>query len=221
MDDEADWKSRLAQSVASQVRRLRLERGLSVQRVADLFEQQYGVPMKRSVLANFEGGRRAALSVAELVVLARILEVPPVQLLFPVGRQQETPVFPGDPVDTWEALKWFTGEQPWIPQPADSNLSQLQVVKEVELFRQHDAAVRAVQDARQTILTLIPTEPLPGGGNEKAPAVSPVLMNQLAAAVGRAEDDLLSVRRQMRGRDLAPPPLPYDVAYLGEREESA
>lgn len=216
--EEPDWRAQLAKSVAEEVRRLRLERGLSVQRVADLFEQEYGLPMKRSVLANFEGGRRPALSVAELVVLARILEVPPVQLLFPVGRQAETPVFP-EAVDTWEALKWFTGEQSWVPQPAGSNLTQLQTVKDVELFRQHDAAELAVQDARRMILAFVPTVPLVGDPGVQPPPASPALLSELTTVLGRAEEDLLALRRQIRSRDLTPPRLSSDVAYLSEREE--
>jgi hypothetical protein len=174
--------------------------------------------MKRSVLANFEGGRRPALSVAELVVLARILEVPPVQLLFPVGRQAETPVFP-EAVDTWEALKWFTGEQPWVPQPAGSNLTQFQTVKDIELFRQHDAAVRAVGDARRMILAFVPTVPLGGDPGAQPPPASPALLGELTTVLARAEEDLLELRRQIRVRGLTPPQLAADAAYLSEREE--
>lgn len=217
--EEPDWRSRLAKSVAEEVRRLRLESGLSVQKVADLFEEEYGLPMKRSVLANFEGGRRPALSVAELVVLARILGVPPVQLLFPVGRQQESHALPGEPVDTWEALKWFTGEQAWVPQPEGSNLTELQTVKDVDLFRRHDAALSAVDDARQMLLNFVPELPGEVVGDGLQAATNSALMSQLTAALGRAEQGLLDVRREMRGRDLAPPLLPHNMAYLAKREE--
>jgi hypothetical protein len=173
--------------------------------------------MKRSVLANFEGGRRPALSVAELIVLARILEVPPVQLLFPIGRQTESRALPGDPVDTWEALKWFTGEQALVPQPSDSNLTLLQDAAEVFLFRQHDADVSAVNDARRMILAFA-SETGEGIQDRPTDAANPALMSQLTSTLSRAEQQLLELRRKMRELGLTPPRL-YDLDYLVKREE--
>lgn len=175
--------------------------------------------MKRSVLANFEGGRRPALSVAELIVLARILEVPPIQLLFPVGRQTETSAWPEGPVPTWDALKWFTGEAVWIPQPADSNLTALQTIKDVQLFRQHDAAELAVQDARRMILAFVPTVPLVDDPGVQPPPASSALLGELTTVLARAEEDLLRLRREIRARGLTPPHLGSVAAYLSEREE--
>lgn len=216
--DGTDWKARFAQSVAEQVRRLRLDAGLSVQRVADLCTEKYGVPMKRSVLANFEGGRRPALSVVELIALARILEVPPVQLLFPVGRKPTMEAFPGEAVDTWLALKWFTGEQAYVPHEPDSNLLELQAIRDVDLFRKHDAAAGAVRGARGTILALLPS--IPGEGSEDPPhSMNPQFVEQLTESLRRAENDLLVIRRDIRDRKLIPPEIPYDLAYLKAREE--
>ncbi|MFF7192642.1 helix-turn-helix domain-containing protein [Streptomyces sp. NPDC008079] len=104
------WKARIASTAAREVRRYRLARGMSVQRLADICTEEYGLPMKRSVLANFEGGRRPALSVAELLILARILQAPPLLFIFPVGQEETVEVLPGEAVDTWDALQWFTGE---------------------------------------------------------------------------------------------------------------
>jgi len=40
-----------------------------------------------SVINNLETGRRASFGVAELLVVAKALDVGPVSLLFPLGRQ--------------------------------------------------------------------------------------------------------------------------------------
>ena len=74
---------------------------------------ELGVPIRRSVLANLESGRRSTLSVAELLVLARALGVAPLMLLFPIGAAETIEVLPGEEVPVFAAARWFTGERPW------------------------------------------------------------------------------------------------------------
>jgi len=103
-----DWQARTARRVARQVKHYREKRGMSAQQLADACTA-LGLPLKRSVVANFESGRRATVSVPELMVLATVLEVPPLMLIFPVGIDAKTEV-PGGLEQTWDAAKWFTGE---------------------------------------------------------------------------------------------------------------
>lgn len=75
---------------------------MSAQDLADETER-LGHPIGRSVLANLENGRRPTLSVAELIVLAKALRVPPLLLLFPVGHVEEVELPPHGKVSTWFA----------------------------------------------------------------------------------------------------------------------
>jgi transcriptional regulator with XRE-family HTH domain len=72
-----------------------------------------GVPWNRSVVANFESGRRPAVSVQELLALALVLDVAPINLLVPLYSEpyRVTPegTDPQNSVDVWS---WLRGEQP-------------------------------------------------------------------------------------------------------------
>ncbi|MEU9754556.1 helix-turn-helix transcriptional regulator [Streptomyces althioticus] len=103
--------------VAEQIRRRRDALGLTrhdlAKRCKDL-----GVPeVTYASLTNIETGRkengqrRRLVTVEELATIARALGIPPVLLLFPVGRTQEMELLPGQAVPPGAALAWFTGEQ--------------------------------------------------------------------------------------------------------------
>ncbi|MEU1723670.1 helix-turn-helix transcriptional regulator [Nonomuraea sp. NPDC005692] len=106
-----EWAGDLARMIAGEVRRHRQRRGLSAQQLADACEEA-GFPIARSVLANFENGRRPTVSVAEVVVLARVLRVPPILLLFPLGRTEMIEMAPGVDATVWDAFDWFVGSAP-------------------------------------------------------------------------------------------------------------
>jgi transcriptional regulator with XRE-family HTH domain len=109
MTQGKEWEARLTADLAERVRRLRERQGMSAQDLADRCTA-LGFPVQRSVLANLENGRRAQVSVGEVLVLARALNVSPVTLLFSVGAQERTEILPDTEADTWAALRWWTGE---------------------------------------------------------------------------------------------------------------
>lgn len=103
-----DWSTRLALSVAREVRRHRQAQGLSAQQLADRCAQ-IGMPIQRSVLANLESGRRTTVTIAEVLVLAHALNVPPGVLMFPVGYDQSVEVLPGSWTEPYFAVEWLAG----------------------------------------------------------------------------------------------------------------
>jgi transcriptional regulator with XRE-family HTH domain len=64
------------------MRDLRDGRGWSAQRLAEEMTK-VGIPWDRSIVANIENGRRASVSVEELLALAYVLSVAPVHLVIP------------------------------------------------------------------------------------------------------------------------------------------
>lgn len=95
-------------------------KGITVQALADRCKD-LGLPLDRSVLAKLEKGLRQGVSVAELILLAKALGVPPLLLIFPVGDDVFFETLPGNEINTWDAAKWFTGEDPFpVRDPADS-----------------------------------------------------------------------------------------------------
>jgi len=120
MTQAVGWPDTLMASVAAEVRRYRKRRGWSAQQLADACAGA-GLDFKRSVIANLESGRRPTLSVPELLVLGRVLDVPPALLLFPVGTSAEVPVSDDSSPSPWSALQWFVGEHPF-PATTDSGV---------------------------------------------------------------------------------------------------
>lgn len=87
---------------------------------------------------NLESGRKTNLPLHELTVLARALDVPPVELLFPVGQVASVPTLPGEESDPMVAALWFGGSGPLHRNEAwkGSNLA---------LYVTHDEHVRHFQ----------------------------------------------------------------------------
>lgn len=103
-----EWSAKLALSIAGEVRRHRQAQGLSAQQLSDRCAR-IGMPIQRSVLANMESGRRTTVTVAEVLVLAHALDVPPGVLLFPVGYQTQCEVLPGGCQEPASAVDWLSG----------------------------------------------------------------------------------------------------------------
>lgn len=87
---------------------------MSAQQLADECKK-LGMPIQRSVIANFENGRRANVSVAELLVFAAALKVSPMELVFPVGYEHSCEGLPGRVDETYDWAQWFSGEA--YPKP--------------------------------------------------------------------------------------------------------
>lgn len=60
---------------------------------------ELGMPIPRSVLANLESGRRETVSAAEVVILAAALDIAPIELISPVGFDQQVEMLPGRMMD--------------------------------------------------------------------------------------------------------------------------
>jgi transcriptional regulator with XRE-family HTH domain len=213
--DAEEWRAQLARGVARRVRHYRLMRGLSVQRLADICTEDYGLPIKRTVLANFEAGRRPALSVAELLILARILRVPPILLLFPVGQEAEAEVLPRTSADTWSAAKWFTGESEEIP----GHTEEPQDTEAIRLYREHDQVVEEWREVQRKIKAFLGAvgeeleraEPGPEVLNKER------LWDAASTELRNSEEAIRGVRRSIRAHGLTPPTLPDEMARIEQK----
>ncbi|MFB9628371.1 helix-turn-helix domain-containing protein [Nonomuraea helvata] len=103
----------MTRQVGAQVARLRARPGpdgrrTTAQALADRCGE-LGLPMDRSVIAKLEKGLRQSITIAELIVLAKALDVAPVRLLFPLEEQEKVEILPGMEVAVWRAAEWFDG----------------------------------------------------------------------------------------------------------------
>ena len=82
---------------------------MTVQALADRCAE-LGLPLGRLTITKLERGNRQAVTPAEVMVLAVALEVPPVELIFPVGQSEDVEILPGRKVPPLDGLRWFSGE---------------------------------------------------------------------------------------------------------------
>src|ERR1035438_6536333 len=82
---------------------------MTVQALADRCAE-LGLPLGRLTITKLERGNRQAVTPAEVMVLALALEVPPVELIFPVGQSEDVEILPGRKVPPLDGLRWFSGE---------------------------------------------------------------------------------------------------------------
>lgn len=168
--------------------------------------------IKEQTIKNLEAGRRASITIVDLIALADVLGVPPIALLFPLGADATVEVLPGREVSTWDALAWFTGETLLArPAPQDTARGLL------DLFRSHGDLVAAAtasnalakERRREASITL---------DRERRT----VLLERAAGYEEHAfEDcsDLRAFRTRMRERGLVPPALPDDLAFIDQSDE--
>jgi transcriptional regulator with XRE-family HTH domain len=205
------WSAAFTSRIAQGVRESRRAAGLTMAEVAQGCADR-GVPeFTEHSLKNLESGRKTSVTVAEVVVLADILGVPPVTLLFPLGSSATVEVLPGREASTWDAIAWFTGETPLDgPAPEGSSRDVLDV------FRQHGDLVAGAMSSYAL-------------ARERRRAASTTLdRTRRATLLQRAEgyeehafedcQELRAFRNRMRDRDLTPPPLPDELAFVGEPE---
>ena len=103
------WELGLAGRVGSVIQVRRKELDLTAQQLAER-TKSLGYPISRVAISKIEGNKRAGkFDVAELLVLAQALELPPLQLLFPDELDDDIELLPGQRAPTFHAKAWFTG----------------------------------------------------------------------------------------------------------------
>lgn len=178
--------------------------------------------MTRSVVTNLETGARDSLSVPEWLILAAGLGVPPLLLLYPLGRTaDEIEVLPGVELSPWEGLQYIeTGRHRTSGTSED---------KTIQLFRSHENGVsqwrRATAELRDVDRVLAgepravvkPRHPSLRDGDpdpaddERHLAVA---RTSLAANVDLQVQDIRLLRDAIKGLGLVPPLLPPGLRYL-------
>jgi transcriptional regulator with XRE-family HTH domain len=99
------------ETIARRVRELRRRRGWSAAQLAEQLRAA-GLDWDRNIVANLETGRRASVSVGELLALAYVLNVAPVHLLVPLDNKTPYQVTPILAEPAWAIRRWVGGRRP-------------------------------------------------------------------------------------------------------------
>ncbi|MFD5673011.1 helix-turn-helix domain-containing protein [Streptomyces sp. NPDC127040] len=203
------WPAAFTARVAQGMREARRAAGLTMGDVAQGCADRGLTEITEQSVKNLESGRKASMTIADFVVLSDVLGVPPVSLLFPLGSAATVEVLPGNTVSTWDALAWFTGETP-MDQPAPEDTAR----GVLDVFRSHGDLVAAAMASTNL-------------AKERRRAASTTLDRaRRASLLQRAEgyeehafedcQELRGFRARMRGRDLVPPALPNELAFVDQ-----
>jgi transcriptional regulator with XRE-family HTH domain len=227
MPDVPDWMTRLTQSVAQEVRRNREQRGMSAQQLSDACGK-LGLPIHRAVISNFENGRRG-LSIGELMVIAKALDVAPVFLLFPVGFTESIEMLPGQEVAPVEAIRWFAAD---MDRRSFSKKRALKDSIPYQLVMDEDLLAKSLAwDIRNGLhepgqaQAYIDNEPEYAREQAAAQADLRVLTRKLAR-IERAEEDaspeeIAEIRRELQVRRKREWQASYDATLAHDRMRAA
>jgi transcriptional regulator with XRE-family HTH domain len=183
--------------MAGEVRRYRKERKITAQQLADRCTS-LGVPLHRSVIANLESGRRPLVSVAELLVLAVALNVQPIRLVLPLGRDDNMELLPGRSGSTVDAALWFSGLGDLQETPGGFG-ARWNDGGIVPLILEHERLVLDFQEDRAAMAGAASDNDI-----------------ELWRGMRRA---IRKTRSELREFGVRPPPLPSKLAYLDEPQQ--
>lgn len=205
------WPRRVTSLIGQQIKRHRQGR-ITARELADRCEQ-LGHRVETQVIANMEAGRRTNVSAADLFVLARALDVPPVALMFPVGEVGEVEVLPDCAQETWDALRWFTGEGPQEFSSRDELEAWRTANEPLRLYRLHQRLLDELRETRRRMNRALATRVLPDSTDSERGVAAQVMDAEVSTA-RQLEGQLTELRQQMRGQGITPPPLPDGLTYL-------
>ncbi|MHA6762184.1 helix-turn-helix domain-containing protein [Streptacidiphilus sp. PAMC 29251] len=205
------WPTAFTARIAQGMREARKAAGLTMGDVAQGCADRGLAEFTEHSMKNLESGRKASITVADFVVLADVLGVPPVTLLFPLGTSATVEVLPGREVSTWDALAWFTGESPLSLPAAQGTARDV-----LDVFRHHGDLVAAAtssnalaRERRRTASTTLDR------------ARRTTLLQRAEGYEEHAFEDcqeLRAFRARMRERELVPPALPDELAFVDQPE---
>lgn len=208
----------LTRLVGENLAHWRKQRGLSLAELSARMDD-VGLPLNLNGLNKIERGNRG-VDLDELVALARALGVPPLQLIFPIGREQMTEVLPGTAIPTWTAAKWFTGEESfpaalrdggWGASTEDLNALKAGVPL---LFRKLDELYARWADARRDARDAREAAAEAETAKEREVRIRTLELQE--ELLRRAEDDVRRHREHIRMKGLEPGELFPEFAYLDE-----
>jgi transcriptional regulator with XRE-family HTH domain len=174
------------------------------------------------VIANLENGRRETLSVAELLILAAALDVPPVMLIAAVGHEAHVQILPGVEETTWRARGWILGAL----APSYNNFSPRswqQGRRAIELYDMHRLLVNECQQVLRRIRRL-------SGDRELDITDLPLLddtaklqhttLVDVAAELSYGLDQLRTHRRHIQSEGFLLPEMPSVLAAMLRESDS-
>jgi transcriptional regulator with XRE-family HTH domain len=187
---EQPWAEELNRRMAIAIKTARA--GRSAQWLADETER-LGHPISRAAIANYESGRKKGLDVAELLVLAAALRIPPLTILYPKLPDGPVEVLPTVQVTSWDAAAWFSGEAS-SPDPSHDPWPASQEYELVRSVRERRSQLHAMAQYFALIQRFAATA---GGENKVGGPFSPEY-HAYTAQLNSLEQELARIEEAIR-----------------------
>jgi transcriptional regulator with XRE-family HTH domain len=222
---------------------------MSAQELSDRCSE-LGYPVARNTITNLENGRKEVVSVQEVDVLARALNIPPVMLLYPIGLDDRVDVLPGAGRELFEAIQWFAGHWHLLPDPglaaygsytqwalmnpSESQQSMSEGLGLLYLWRAHASMLNDLTQAvdewsgLEAFIEDIEHGDVPEHDKDSIAAQfysTPISVHraragELRSRINEVEGAIVRLRADMRRNGVPTPPLYGDLSRL-DREEPA
>lgn len=137
--EASTWPGDWTYAIGRAVRAARKRRGLSAQALSQR-TAALGFEIPRNAIANLEHRRKSTIGVHEISVLARALDLSPLELVIPAAALDRVEVAPGRFAEIWDEVvtwvrPWMMGEiaagrvdvQPEVLQPLEARLVLYQI----------------------------------------------------------------------------------------------
>ncbi len=136
--ESSTWPGDWTYAIGRAVRAARMRRGLSAQALSQR-TAELGFEIPRNAIANLEHRRKSTIGVHEISVLARALNLSPLELVIPAAALDRVEVAPGRFAEIWDEVvtwvrPWMMGEiagltdlQPEALQPLEARLVLYQI----------------------------------------------------------------------------------------------
>jgi len=164
-------------------------------------------PIGRVVLSKIEGGYRPHISVPELLVLSRALNIGPDYVLAPVGKEVMVEVLPGKHLTPWHAALWLRGVH--LPLGLTDNLtadgpddqaSFVRGARVLALYEEHAAKIQEWLTSEADARSLF---------RDRSDQ-----LNYLAGRLQPIQTRMRDLRSECRGMGAEPPPVPFWMAAI-------
>lgn len=149
VEQDPDWSIQMTARIGERVAWFRDRKidpngkRMTVQALADRCAE-LGLPLGRVTITKLEGGKRQAITPAEVMVIAAALEVSPLELVIPAGYEEPVEVLPGLQLPGLAAARWFAGQREllWLGESLTVVMPEPERESAVRLLEAHAERIR-------------------------------------------------------------------------------
>ena len=203
---------RLTQHVGAQIKRWRQARKLTAQRLSDV-TAELGERVPRTVIINLENQRRDYVSLAEILILAAGLNIPPYLLIAPVGIEDSVEILPEVASSPWRTRGWLMGARPVdydgfaVVEWNDATVATKLFDKHRLLVRSYEQATLRLQELDGDRMDLYPDAQWPDEDLKQRHRIRALMLRQLASYL----EQIRAQRHEIVQRGFKLPALPPEV----------